>query len=123
MTQSTNRKTQKDWTQEFVNQVRPGGEFVGVEHAWWYNPLNNKSLRLTWTCIQWLRKYTQYKMHRVELQKPVLPKQMLQLERLFTEPYYFSEKYILVMSETDAVMLQLHGGDLNTYLDNLQDNQ
>ena len=123
MTQSTDRKLQSEWTQELVNQVRPGGEFVGVEHTWWYNPINDRSLRLTWTCVSWIKKYTKFTLHRVDLQQKIFPKQMLQLERLFTQPYYFSEKYILVMSEQDAVMLQLHGGDLNSYLNNLQQNQ
>ena len=49
---------------------------------------------------------------------------MLQLERLLDKPYFImTYKKILVLDETTAIMLQLHAGDLGTYLDNLQANQ
>jgi len=48
---------------------------------------------------------------------------LLQLERLLQEPYYIRNlTHLIVASETDAVMLQLHAGDLAQYLDNLQSN-
>jgi len=48
----------------------------------------------------------------------------LQLERLLDKPYYLPNwKRLLVLDEATAIMLQLHAGDLGTYLDNLQANQ
>ena len=98
--------------------------FVGVERVWWQNPLNQFSLRLTHTGYKWLQKNSKWKFHEIELVEKIMPRQMLQLERLLTSPYFIRKLDLLyVHSEQDAVMLQLHGGDLNTYLDNLQQNQ
>lgn len=114
---------QSEWTQHLIDQVSPGVDFPGVEHTWWFNPINKHSLRLTHIGSQWVKKHTNLTLHRVDIHTRILPKQMLQLEKLFTKPYYFSDKFILVMSDQDAVMLQLHGGNLAQYLDNLQQNQ
>jgi hypothetical protein len=90
----------------------------------WYNKINEKSLRLTHDGLIWFSRSNKF--HNITLADPVRPKQMLQLERLLTSPYYLRQMAqnpaIFVSSEQDAIMLQLHGGDLNTYLDNLQDN-
>jgi hypothetical protein len=49
---------------------------------------------------------------------------MLQLERFIKSPYFIKKlKMLYVFGEEDAVMLQLHGGNLVAYLDNLQQNQ
>lgn len=89
----------------------------------WFNPLNQFSLRLTFEGYKQAAKCG-IKFHKITLTGMILPKQMLQLERLFKSPYYIQQlKVLYVTDEQDAVMLQLHGGDLNTYLDNLQDNQ
>jgi hypothetical protein len=114
---------QVEWTRHLIDQVAPGAEFPGVENTWWWNPINKRSLRLTHTGSMWIKKHTKFTLHRVDIQDRIMPTQMLQLERLLTEPYYFSDKFILVMSDQDAVMLQLHGGNLAQYLDNLQQNQ
>ena len=53
----------------------------------------------------------------------IKPRQLLQLERLLTEPYYIKDLLKLwVHSEQDAIMLQLHAGNLAQFLDNLQEN-
>jgi CRISPR/Cas system-associated endonuclease/helicase Cas3 len=107
-----------------VDQVAPGLTWHGVEHQWWYNSINEDSHRLTSLGFKWIKKNTKLKLHEIDLQEKILPKQMLQLERLLHEPYYIHTlKKIYVFSEQDAVMLQLHGGDLVTYLNNLQQNQ
>jgi hypothetical protein len=113
---------QGQWQTLIVTQAGyPVERFVGVEHTWWQNPLNRDSLRLTSTGFKWAGKHAGMVFHAVELQEKILPKQMLQLERLLTSPYYIKTlKTLYVVSETDAVMLQLHGGNLNQYLDNLQ---
>ena len=124
MTQSTDHKDQQAWTQFLIDQVSPGAEWPGVEHQWWYNSINNDSHRLSGRGLKWIKKHTKLKLHEIDLQEKIMPKQLLQLERLLHEPYYIHNlKKIYVFSEQDAVMLQLHGGDLVTYLNNLQQNQ
>ena len=69
-------------------------------------------------------KKTDFKLHIIELTKPIVPRMLLQLERLLEKPYYIPNwQKLLVLDETTAVMLQLHAGDLGTYLNNLQANQ
>lgn len=119
-----NPKSQSEWTQFLIDQVALGATWPGVEHQWWYNSINHNSHRLTRVGFNWIKKHTKLQLHEIELQEKILPRQMLQLERLLHEPYYIKDlKKIFVFSDTDAVMLQLHGGDLVTYLNNLQQNQ
>lgn len=70
-------------------------------------------------------KYTpQLNWHFVELKDKMMPKQLLQMERLITAPYVIRRlASIYVLDETTAIMLQLHAGDLNTYLQNLEDHR
>lgn len=121
MTQSTNPNSQDTWSRLFLPEQFEYAPAVGKH--WWHNPINGSSLRLTNEGVNWVKKFTKFKLHRIDLVDPIYPKQLLQLERLFTQPYFISKKYILVLSDQDAVMLQLHAGDLRTYLDNLQQNQ
>lgn len=98
--------------------------FTGVEHTWWQNPLNPNSLRLTALGHKWFNKFSKFDNHRAELTAQIMPKQMIQLERLIKVPYYIQQlKVLYIYGEQDAVMLQLHGGDLNSYLDNLEANK
>lgn len=90
-----------------------------VRPIWFRNPLNKHSLRLTHIGFKWAVSRSKFVPHKITLETVINGKQMLQLERLFSEPYYFNEKSIMVFSETDAVMLQLHAGNLTQYLDNL----
>lgn len=119
------RDTQQEWQYNAIIAAGYAPErFIGVEHQWWQNPLNHSSLRLTSVGYKWFTNTAKWRAHQVELAEKIMPKQMLQLERLLTSPYYIKQlKVLYVFSETDAVMLQLHGGDLNTYLDNLEQNQ
>ena len=124
MTPFTDRKTQATWTQFLIDRVAPGAAWPGVEHQWWYNSINSNSLRLTATGFKWLSKHTDLKHYEVNLQDTILPRQLLQLERLLQQPYFIkNKKSLLVLSDQDAVMLQLHAGDLVTYLNNLESNQ
>ena len=58
----------------------------------------------------------------VKISHEVRFRQLLQLERLLKEPYYIRGRTIVLSSERDAIMLQLHAGDLARYLDNLESN-
>lgn len=89
--------------------------------GWWVNPLNSQSLRLNNYAFKLLSKVGKKKFHIVELSSFISGKQFLQLQKQFTEPYYlYRTDKIAVLSEKDAIMLQLHGGDLGTYLNNLE---
>jgi hypothetical protein len=121
VTKST-RNPQHDW---FVKAVVAAGlevSIVGdVTKLWWRNPLNHNSLRLTSIGHVWFTKRSKFPSHQIDLVTGVTGKQMLQLERLFKEPYFIkSNKSIFLYGESDAIMLQLHAGNLGQYLDNLQ---
>lgn len=48
---------------------------------------------------------------------------LVQLERQIHNPYYIQNlKTIIVFDEVTAIMLQLHNSDLETYLNNLEQN-
>jgi hypothetical protein len=80
-------------------------------------------MRLSKVGAIWLAKKTDFVVHAIQLDKPITPKMLLQLERLLTEPYFIKDlKELWVHSEQDAIMLTLHAGNLANYLDSLQDN-
>lgn len=93
-----------------------------VRAAWWQNPINPISLRLTRVGFKFFSSKARFHFHEIQLHnnQTVTPKIMLQLERLFDEPYYLLNRYIYVLGEKDAIMLNLHAGDLASYLDNLE---
>jgi hypothetical protein len=95
-----------------------------TRRVWFRNPLNHNSLRLTLPGYNWFTKKSKFRSYKIELASAVGSKQMLQLEDLFTAPYYIQHTgtVIHVFSDTDAVMLQLHAGNLKQYLDNLESN-
>jgi hypothetical protein len=92
--------------------------------VWFRNPLNHASLRLTLPGYNWFTRQSKFQSYKIELASAVSSQQMLQLESLFTAPYYIQQTgtVIHVFSDTDAVMLQLHAGNLKQYLDNLESN-
>ncbi len=89
---------------------------------WFRNPTNHNSLRLTKIGFTWFVSKAGFTFHKIDLESAVNSRQLIQLERLFTAPYVITAKTIYVMSEQDAVKLQLHAGNLAQYLDNLQSN-
>ena len=96
--------------------------FDAMIPLWWRNPTNHNSLRLTVQGFRYFVKKLSIKSYSVELSTILTFKHLLQLERLFQAPYYIQNKTLVVFSEQDAVMLQLHAGNLAQYLDNLQSN-
>jgi hypothetical protein len=73
--------------------------------------------------LDFFTKKIDLKTYKIKLDKPLSFKHLIQLERLFTAPYYLHNGAITVFSEQDAIMLQLHAGNLDQYLDNLEINQ
>ena len=99
-----------DWLSSYLTKARS---------TWWYNPTNPKSLRLTKTVFNAIRQHNHIKFHKFELPASILPKTLVQLERIFTEPYFILNlTTIYVHSESDAMMLMLHANNLQQYLDN-----
>jgi hypothetical protein len=96
-----------------------------LEHAkiWWRNPTNANSLRMTRYGLDFFTKKLDLKTYKIAVDKPLNFKHLIQLERLFTAPYFLHAGAITVFSEQDAIMLQLHAGNLDQYLDNLEINQ
>jgi hypothetical protein len=88
---------------------------------WWVNPSNHKSLRLSGKAYMWIKKYTTIPHWQIPINADISSKQVIQLERVFKHPYYLNNSLsITLFGEEDVVMLQLHAGDLGTYLNNLQ---
>lgn len=86
----------------------------------WQNPLNPDSLRLTSQAYSVLTKYESNQTYPFKLEVAMSNKMLLQLDKLMTAPYYIgSRKQIQLFGEADAIMLQLHGGNLAQYLENL----
>ena len=120
MNESTHK--QRQFQERFIIAAGyPVERFTGVEFTWWFNPTNHNGLRLTRTGYQWTTKHSRWRYHEVTLSHKISSKHLLQLERLLQEPYYIKDlSHLIVSSETDAVMLQLHAGNLSQFLDNLQ---
>ena len=86
---------------------------------WWRNPTNHNSLRLTHIGLKFFTQQLKLPSHEIKLSEPIKSKNLIQLERLFKEPYFIKAESLIVLSEEDAIMLQLHAGNLGQYLDNL----
>jgi hypothetical protein len=98
--------------------------FVIFELQWWRNPTNKDSLRLTPSGYKYFTKALKIPCYEIELPDIIKSKNLVQLERQFKEPYFVNTaKCNTVFGEQDAIMLQLHAGDLNRYLDDLSNTQ
>ena len=97
--------------------------YKGHAKVFWRNPTNHNSLRLTKFGLDFFAKELDIAIHSISLSDPLNYKHLIQLERLFTAPYFLKKGEIVVFSEQDAIMLQLHAGNLGQYLDNLQTNK
>lgn len=89
-----------------------------------FNPTNHRSMRLTKAGFLLLQKQIKLTYYEFVLVDKIKPKVLLQLERHIQYPYFIhSLSKIMVLDETTAIMLQLHGNDLETYLNNLEQHQ
>lgn len=127
MTESTHNP-QREWTlrvAELGRKVNPElplfqKSISDLHYLWFRNPLNKKSLRLSTAGKTAFAKFGGVKFHEIRLDTVVTGKQMLQLEELFSDPYYIGNGFILVSNEKDVIMLKLSDGNLGQYLDNQQ---
>ena len=89
-----------------------------------FNPTNHRSMRLTKAGFLLLQKQIKLTYYEFVLVDKIKPKVLLQLERYIQYPYFIhSLTKIMILDETTAIMLQLHGNDLETYLNNLEQHQ
>jgi hypothetical protein len=127
VTQSTSPNSQSEWRLRAIESAGydPRRDFTDEPFSrWWYNGINRNSLRLTRVGHEWLSKNAKFIFYPIDLNSRITGIQLLRLERFFTMPYYIAKvNRILIMDEASVVMLQLHGGDLSTYLRNLDENK
>jgi hypothetical protein len=117
---SPKRYTQSQLAKIFAELVKSS---VSDLRYIWHNFTDANSLRLSLAGYKFLVEQ-KIKTYTFELERPLTNKNLLQLERSFPGPYYYwsrTSKFI-VFDEQDAVWLELQGGDLNAYLENLQSN-
>ena len=116
----SNASRQRDFQRRVIREAGldplPYESFVPM---WWRNPTNHNSLRLTHIGLKFFTHQLKLASHEIKLSEPTKSRHLIQLERLFKAPYYIKADALVVLSEEDAIMLQLHAGNLGQYLDNL----
>lgn len=87
-----------------------------------FNPLNVRSLRLTKIGYNIFEALVDLKIYRFQLQKGLLPKSILQLERNMTMPYYIQGLHNFhTFDEQLAIILTLNQGNLQFYLNSVEE--
>jgi hypothetical protein len=116
------RYTQLQLTKIFVQQGNlPMAETSDYQRAWWMNPTDANSLRLTLQGLQFVKAVLKIQSYEFVLPDELTNHNLLQLERSFKGMYYLLKRHkIILFEEEEALMLTLHGSDLKTYLDNLE---
>jgi hypothetical protein len=116
------RYTQRQLTEIFCSQA--GITFLpDYIPAWWVNPLDNNSLRLTFHGLKFTKSNLNLTSYEFSLPGEVTNQDLLRLERLFPGPYFLLKRTkIIVFEEQEASMLTLMSGDLTQYLNNLEAN-
>lgn len=88
---------------------------------WWWNHTNSSTLRLNKFGIQFIKKHTKFPTYHFELSHPLSNKNLIQLSRIFTCPYYIkASNELILLGEEESVMLKLHADNLQQYLNTLE---
>jgi hypothetical protein len=96
-------------------------DFSECEVLWWYNYRNPTSMRLSKEGHHFYTRTLRVPVYLITITTPLVCRTYLQLERVFTTPYYLTHAGKLsVFDEQVCIMLQLHAGNLAQYLDNMQ---
>jgi hypothetical protein len=115
---------QLGWTQKFLKESGRPSDGLTTEQwkkHWWFNPLNSTSMRLSKSGANFATAQAKIHYFSHELSSAILPKTLLQLEKILEYPYYIPTiKKIIVFDERTSLTLTLYGNDLQTYLDNVQ---
>lgn len=116
------RKTRKEITKiltEFSSQNNHKDDFLN----WWFTP-SQHSLRLTQNGYRILTESLSVKSYEFEIKKSLTNLVLVQLERCLTQPYYVVNRTkIALFNEKEAIMLMLHGENLENYLNTLYNNR
>jgi len=92
-----------------------------LRQSWWFNPTNTHSMRLSDDGFRFATTRAEIKHYSHDLDRIILPKTLVQLERSLLYPYYVAHyKTIKVLDEAMSVTLILYDNNLQTYLDNVQ---
>jgi hypothetical protein len=128
VTKSTPKSSkQLEWQKHFVSIAPPPATFKGTEHSeesfrhsLWHNITNPNSLRLTNGGYAWVIKHCKLTAYNIKVDKRMTNLVLLQLDHLMTAPYCLvSRNAIKLIGEQDAIMLELHAGNLESYLNSL----
>lgn len=115
---------QTGWTQRFVSSSGREATAFGIERlrkSWWFNPLNTHSMRLSREGVNYATAHAKIQSYTHDLGAIILPKTLLQLEKIIEYPYYILKlDKIMVFDESTSLTLTLYNNDLQTYLDNVQ---
>jgi hypothetical protein len=121
-----NKSRQQEWQKRFLEMAVPPVVNISTEHteesfhhALWVNTLNPNSLRLTQGGYEWVVKACKQTAY-VFVTTYVSNGALVKLDHLMTAPYYVRNRYHLhLFNEEDAIMLNLHSGNLDRYLKDL----
>jgi len=119
---------QAEWEQHFlsisptpVSKIPTEHTEETFRHSLWHNILNPDSLRLTNGGYAWVIKHCKQTAYNIKVAKSITNRVLLQLDHLMAAPYCLvNRNAIKLLGEQDAIMLQLHAGDLEQYLNNIE---
>jgi hypothetical protein len=105
----------------FTSDVKLGLRYQRLDNpaAWWFNPTNPDSLRLTKPSFRMLQQNKEIQSWKFVCKEPIVPRTMLLLEKYFKSPYFIENfKIIHVFDDREAMMIALHDNNIRQYLDN-----
>ena len=94
---------------------------IEYEKVWWWNYTTPTTLRLNKFGLNFVQKNTQLPIYTFDLPTPLSNKNLIQLSRFFTCPYFIKNiDSVLLLGKEEATMLKLHADNLQQYLNNMQ---
>jgi hypothetical protein len=92
-----------------------------MQNRWFKNPTDDNSIRLSLAGLQYVKAVLKLQSYDFELPEELTNGQLLQLERVFPSMYYLLKRQkIIVFDESESIMLTLHSGNVQAYLDSLE---
>jgi hypothetical protein len=90
--------------------------FKDYKNVWWQSMRDKEvgGLRLTDQGIEFVEKYSQIKLYKIELPKEltISPQILIWLDQYIDSPFHLTKKHIVVLSERTAFELYLFSGDV-----------
>lgn len=115
--------SQDEWALKFkehaVGFFRNSFEILDLRSVIFHNPVNHDSMRLSKKGYSFLKVHLKIVEYPITV-APLMPQDLLLLERHLRCPYYILYiNKLAIFDEITASMLYLHQGNLRQYLDNL----